>query len=99
MHTPSYHSLPESQSEENVDLPQLHCVSYLCARVVNIYRMARMGQNFDDYPGFHHNTCAKICNTVYFIHLQDSTVKLRAEACVTIHEIKSLRVLQTVTCD
>ena len=32
----------------------------------HVYRIARMGRNFDDYPGpAQNNTCLKICNTVY----------------------------------
>ena len=50
MYTHSYHSLPESQSEENVDLPKLHCFAYLCEFVVNIYRMARMSTLFWHIP-------------------------------------------------
>ena len=39
---------------------------------VIIYRIARMGQNFDDYPNFQSQTtpatCLKIYNTVLLIH-------------------------------
>ena len=41
---------------------------------VNIYRTARIGRNFGDYPGFQpqttklaNNTCLKLCNTVYVL--------------------------------
>ena len=37
-------------------------------KLVNIYRTAKIDQNFDDYPGFQPpspNTCPKIWNTVY----------------------------------
>ena len=52
------------------DLPKtggaLACVS------PDIYRIARMGQNFDDYPGFSKfMVCLYFCNTVYLIQISN----------------------------